>query len=127
MVLHAFPVAEQPQLNMSTRQVELGHQYHTLVQVILWKSADQQGPSHFDFTNYIIYGCKIVDELPTPVYDTDVPAPAGLIDILSCMACSTTAYSCHKTQISCTVYCGCKGQEECKNPFLHVLDDGNEE
>jgi hypothetical protein len=39
------------------------------LQVILWKSADQQGPNHLDITNY---GWKIVDELPAPVYDTDV-------------------------------------------------------
>jgi len=51
--------------------------------VILWKSADQQGPPNFGITNY---GWKMVDaflELAA-VNDTDVPAPPRLIDILSC-------------------------------------------
>ena len=60
-------------------------------------------------------------------------APPGLLDVLSCgckaegKACSSTACSCHKNQLSCTTYCICGGADDCRNPFLFTASSQADE
>ena len=100
------------------------------LQMMLWKVADQQGPPHVDITEF---GWKMKDGIPSPRYDTGPPAPRDLLDVISCgcraegKACSTEACSCHKNNVSCTVYCVCVSSEDCHNPYSIASDQSVEE
>jgi len=95
------------------------------LQMMLWKAADQQGPPHVDITRF---RWEVNDGIPSPSFDTDPPAPPGLIDVISCgckaegKACSTEACSCHGNNMSCTIYCTCTASDECCNPFTISVD-----
>ena len=95
------------------------------LQMMLWKAADQQGPPHVDITQF---GWEVNAGIPSPSFDTDPPAPPGLIDVISCgckaegKACSTEACSCHGNNMSCTIYCTCSASDECCNPFTISVD-----
>ena len=100
------------------------------LQMILWKAADQQGPPDVDMTHF---GWKMKEGIPSPVFADAAPAPPGLLDVLSCgckaegKACSSTACSCHKNQLSCTTYCICGGADDCRNPFLFTASSQADE
>lgn len=106
------------------------HVQRAHLQMLLWKAADQQGPPHVDITEF---GWEMKDGIPSPRYDTGPPAPRDLLDVISCgcrtegKACSTEACSCHKNNVSCTVYCVCVSGEDCHNPYSVASDQSVEE
>ena len=101
------------------------HVQRAYLQMILWKVADQPGPPTIDIGKF---GWNVKEKTSSPAIATIPPAPPSLIDILSCgckaegKACSYTTCSCHKSKISCSVYCMCGGVDGCYNPFLMKID-----
>ena len=99
------------------------------LQTMLWKAADQQGPPNVDITKF---GWEVKEGIPSPCIATGIHAPQGLIDVINCgckaegKACSTESCSCHKNNMSCTVYCACSAVDGCCNPFT-MREDGDDE
>lgn len=113
----------------------LQHVLRAHLQVMLWKSADHQGPpdESADITHF---GWDIQDSIPIPVLAQGAPAPPELIDVIRCQCkaqdkkCSTGACSCHKEHLTCTSYCNCSGEEDCCNPYTrrqNTDEEGDEE
>ena len=107
----------------------LQHLLRAHLQVMLWKAADQLGPSQESecITNF---GWKIQDGIPIPVIAQGDSAPPELIDVICCQCkakgtmCSTEACSCNKQHLGCTSYCNCSGEVGCCNPYtLNPEDD----
>jgi hypothetical protein len=88
--------------------------------MIISKTAYQQGPPNTDITKF---GWQLKEGVPSPKFASDSPASPGLIDVFSCgcktmdKACSSTACSCQKAQLPCTVYCKCGAIDGCNNPY----------
>ena len=90
------------------------------LQTMLWKAADQQGPPNVDITKF---GWEVTEGIPSLCIATGLHAPQCLIDVINCgfkaerTARSTENCSCHKNNMSCTVYCVCSSVDGCCTPF----------
>ena len=70
------------------------------------------------------FGWEVTEGIPSPCIATGLHVPQGLIDVINCgckaegKACSTESCSCHKNNMSCTIYCGSSAVDGCCNPFI---------
>ena len=102
------------------------------LQVILWKSAEQNGPPDIDI--YAYGWVNTAGKLVPRVGATEM-TPADLHKVVACgcvsvNACNKNIRSCRAGGLSCTLFCKCEGHEDCHNPYTihtHTSDDENEE
>ena len=102
------------------------------LQVILWKSAEQNSPPDIDI--YAYGWVNTAGKLVPRVGATEM-APADLPKVVACGclsvdACSKNIRSCRAGGLSCTSFCKCEGHEDCHNPHTihsHTSDDENDE
>ena len=92
--------------------------------------ADQQGTPKVDITQF---GWEVKGGILSPCFDTGLPAPQGLIDVINCgcksegKACSTESYNCQKKRVI-MIHCllcmltDCSAADGCCNPYT-VRDD----
>ena len=79
-------------------------------------------------------GWKIKDVSISPSYIPSLQVPPDLTDVLVC-GCKTVGKAsssmdcsncCHRSQSSCSVYCMCRGTEQCLDPLLiRTIDDND--
>ncbi len=103
---------------------DLNLMLHTLrahLQVMLWKAADKNSSpaASQDITKF---GWEVTDWDVMPVIANQPVAPAGLLDIISCICsaegrvCSPRC-KCHSGRLSCTQFCKCEGGQSCMNEY----------
>ena len=57
-------------------------------------------------------------------------APKEVMNIVSCgckTGCTTLACTCKKHDLSCSIFCKCKGQLFCENPFTAVINQTSDD
>ena len=102
-----------------TAEVFEYHVYHTHLQAAIWKSYKAMDPP---VLNPEHYGWKYDDdeEIMVPIalpVDVD-EAPVEVLKMIKCgcSTCSTARCSCRQAGLSCSPFCKCRYDHECKNP-----------
>ena len=111
------------------------HVLRALLQMLLWKAADQRDPPE-EARNIVNFGWNIEGSAITPAVSTAPVAPQVLLDVVSCSctaeykACSGTRCNCNSAGLSRTDYCKCEGGNICCSHFiskqLDIEDDEGE-
>ena len=105
--------------------VKLAH-----LHMLLWKAADQLGHPDVPITEY---GWEIQDGPICPSIYSGPPGSPLLMNVISCRrrgegnACKEANCSCHRVELSCTIYCLCTAGDACHNPFIKKEDEMEDE
>ena len=94
------------------------HVYRAHLQTAIWRSVTSADPPN---ANPIHYGWTLdIDQnvlVPIALPPDVSPAPMDILKMIKCgcSKCSTARCSCSVAQISCSVFCKCRGEEICNN------------
>lgn len=117
-----------------TTEAFLGHVLRAHYQTIIWKSSLQADPPALDPVQFG-WSKDEADQgfVPVGLPEGVSPVPEGVLKIIRCgcssdTPCSTARCGCVVAQLSCSVFCSCRGAEECCNErtktcLSHVDDD----
>ncbi len=90
-------------------------------QASIWRNALQSDPPELDPTQYGWYRDATTKMLQPVMLPEDVsPAPISVLKLIKCgcssgRPCSTARCSCASAKLSCSMFCTCRGREDCHN------------
>ena len=98
------------------------HVYRTHLQLAIFRSALHPDPPDLnpvDYGYYMNADTKRLELIGIPVNVS--PAPESVLNMIKCgcsssTPCSTSRCSCYAARLSCSVFCSCHGDSNCKNP-----------
>ena len=86
---------------------------------MLWKAGDRNQPPSMCLCNY---GWEMSAGTPSPVRASKPVGPPALMKVIACSCSSDTPCrrkncSCSLTGLTCTTFCKCEANADCRNTF----------